>query len=83
MNKLNKSLEIMLDILSTTTKDDIDKELLELDDGLDCGPTFSEFFNTHKTIEIKLETDLTYLDEDCFRPSNNTWYYPSYEVNAA
>ena len=36
MNKLEQSLKIMEKILSTKTKEEIDKELLELNDGFHC-----------------------------------------------
>jgi len=61
--------KIMLDILSNTTKDDIDKELLELDDGLDCGPTFSEFFNTY---DKELEDDYNNIWKDIIENVNGT-----------
>jgi len=85
MNKLEQSLKIMEKILSTKTKEEIDKELLELNDGLDCGPTFSEFFNVEKSVSIEFKQELTYLSEDCLldTPVNNKWYYPTCKVYVA
>jgi hypothetical protein len=55
MDKIKKSLELFKDYFMTKTKEEITKELEQIEDGLDCGPKakeYLEYLNENRSLEI-------------------------------